>query len=986
MVIILQKFDAFDRHEIPNIRLCNPNKAQIGILNGCYNMELSLRFNEMSEFTFTVPYSIDDKLFPYYDKIQSKRLILIDSIGYFIINTVTEENDGKVNVKNVTAYSLEAELNYKKINLFSGTYKFYDVFNPKDTLLYQIVQSVPNWSIGQVDVDLISKYRTFDIPDSTVYSFLMNDVENSYECVFVFDTINRVINAYSLSSLTKKTDIFLSFDNLLHSVEVEEMSDEIVTALNVYGGGDLSIHRVNPLGTATIYNFDYYKNTNWMSQSLINALNNWENKIASNQSTYARLLTNRSDYNAQLLTLQSELEELNAEYLALEGVQKARVEQGLSISSINSQMRSKKNQIKNKETQITSKKRQIESVDNQLTTINNNLKFSSNFTTAQYNELNSFMIENTYQNDSFVQTSIMTQVEIQKMSQELYNQAKNILSRVAQPRFTFSVNSVNFLYLKEFKKFIDQLQLGCILNVQINDSGLIAKPILLEIRYSLDDPNVFELTFGNRYRLDDSAYTFSDLFSEAIRGGTSVNFDGVKWGEWVNSGSSSAVTEFINGALNTAKNNVINADNQEILINQNGLKGRTFIPSSDTYDPRQVWLTSNTLAFTKDNWETASLAVGEIEHNGLKLFGVVGDALCGKILAGENLQITTGDKSFTIDENGAVLNNAKFEITTDSGKAKIVLSPKDGIRVQQISGGRYIDKFYVDTDGNAVFKGEITANKGSIGGWTISRSGLSSGDNHIYSNGDMKFGKLTIEGEVASFDGYIYARNLQDQVENKHIADNAIANWNVVEGEDALGYEKMNRYFPSNLVADTVFTNTLSANEAFVKKLVANEAFIQNAVVRKLTNSTYGKMNVEINENGIFTNNITITTSAQFGSDSEPMTFTPSGLHMWKGKTIDGYGSWTLDTNGGVVNTSGLYCGDIGYPGSGNSAIKIVQGNGVQFKQSVVFNEGKIINFNSKRVNFSNSTDIYFWGGKLDWATVSTPGGGTVDAITVRGF
>lgn len=937
-------------------------------------MELLLRFNEMSEFTFTVPYSIDDKLFPYYDKIQSKRLILIDGIGYFIINTVTEENDGKVNVKNVTAYSLEAELNYKKINLFSGTYKFYDAFNPKDTLLYQIVQSVPNWSIGQVDVDLISKYRTFDIPDSTVYSFLMNDVENSYECVFVFDTINRVINAYSLSSLTKKTDIFLSFDNLLHSVEVEEMSDEIVTALNVYGGGDLSIHRVNPLGTATIYNFDYYKNTNWMSQSLINALNNWENKIASNQSTYARLLTNRSDYNAQLLTLQSELEELNAEYLSLEGVQKARVEQGLSISSINSQMRSKKNQIKNKETQITSKKRQIESVDNQLTTINNNLKFSSNFTTAQYNELNSFMIENTYQNDSFVQTSIMTQVEIQKMSQELYNQAKNILSRVAQPRFTFSVNSVNFLYLKEFKRFIDQLQLGCILNVQINDSGLIAKPILLEIKYSLDDPDVFELTFGNRYRLDDSAYTFSDLFSDAIRGGTSVNFDGVKWGEWVNSGSSSAVTEFINGALNTAKNNVINADNQEILINQNGLKGRTFIPSSDTYDPRQVWLTSNTLAFTKDNWETASLAVGEIEHNGLKLFGVVGEALCGKILAGENLQITTGDKSFTIDENGAVLNNAKFEITTDSGKAKIILSPKDGIRVQQISGGRYIDKFYVDTNGNAVFSGKITANEGSIGGWEISRSGLSSGDNYIYSNGDMKFGKLTIEGRTATFYGKIFAENLGDQVQTDNIANSAIITDKIED--EAVTKKKINKVYVDEIEANFADINTLVAQKATIAQLTALEAKIPQLVVNKISSFDNHDLYVR--------------------SDNLHLVATKNSIEMNAMSIVGNVEQLMFLSNLSDTGYSALVVGGINCTGVDSTGWSSFHHNGGGEKYGFFVNNPVVKIYSQGQLQLyadrtymgydsgGQASRIYFWGHELYQEEVKTQGGGSAIAICRR--
>lgn len=153
---------------------------------------------------------------------------------------------------------------------------------------------------------------------------------------------------------------------------------------------------------------------------------------------------------------------------------------------------------------------------------------------------------------------------------------------------------------------------------------------------------------------------------------------------------------------------------------------------------------------------------------------VAGDALVGKILAGTTLQITTGDKSFTIDEKGAVLNNARFEITTDSGKAKIILSPKDGIRVQQISGGRYIDKFYVDTDGNAVFSGKITANEGSIGGWLIDSSGLYKGNNYIKSDGTLKIGILTLTKNGGSFDGDIWAANLQDHIQTDNIANQAV--------------------------------------------------------------------------------------------------------------------------------------------------------------------------------------------------------------------
>ena len=94
-----------------------PNKEQICFLNQSHTHELSLRFNEMSEFHITIPYLIDGEVFPYYDRVLSKKLILIDDIGYFLITEVNETDDGIVKQKTVTAYSLETELAFKKLNL-----------------------------------------------------------------------------------------------------------------------------------------------------------------------------------------------------------------------------------------------------------------------------------------------------------------------------------------------------------------------------------------------------------------------------------------------------------------------------------------------------------------------------------------------------------------------------------------------------------------------------------------------------------------------------------------------------------------------------------------------------------------------------------------------------------------------------------------------------------------------------------------------------
>lgn len=856
---MLQKFNYFGQHEEYNIRLCNPNKQEICLLNFGYTKELSLRFNEMSEFVITIPYMYNNVKFEYYNMVQSKRLILIDGIGYFLITDVQENDNGIVREKVVTSYSLETELAFKKINIFDGTYKFYDPLNTANTLIGKILENT-NWKIGTIDSNLWNIYRTFEIPDSTVYEFLMNDVENTYECVFIFNTFERTVSAYSLSSIVKDTDIILSYKNLIQNIEVTEKSDEIVTALSVYGSNDLGISVVNPLATNTIYDFSYFLNTDWMDSSLVSAIKLWNQKIIDNQGNYANILTQYKGATTTLIQQKSDLENLKTSRDAIEGVVKVMI-QGEQKNT--PEYRAKVDELDRanssiaaQEKRIASTQEYLEILKERLKNISDSLSFQNNFTEEQYEELKIYMIENTYQNESFTITTKMTDTEIQDMAQQLYNQSVEVLHRVAYPRFEFSVDSVNFLFLKEFIDFSSQLELGCAINIE-KDEGIYLKPILLEIKLQLDDPTNFSLTFGNRFKLDSQEYAFRDLFGDSIKAGSSVKFDGAKWSEYVNSGMNNTVTEFINSALDTSKNNVINATNQEIVINQNGLRGRTLLDTG-SYSPKQVWLTSNTLAFTRDNWQTASLALGEIQYNGLDAYGLVADVIVGKLVAGNQLQITNDNNNFILDENGAVLNNASFSLVTSNTNSEITLNPSTGIKIRtrSSSASGWSDKFYIGTDGNLIIDGKITANSGTIGGWQIGTDRLyntSNGD-YIGSNGNGKLSLLTWTPSSARFDGQIYASNLGDQITTGNIANGSVT------------AAKLDTVYATKVYADEINANKVSAgwvtaNFATIGELNAANANINNLSANKLDTSLItnsgGNLSIYANflnaRNGVFT-------------------------------------------------------------------------------------------------------------------------------------
>ena len=800
-------FDSIGQYEFPNVILCNPDKTKLySISSIIHDFKITLKYNASSEVTFKIEQSVNGVTIPAYDFLVSKRLILVDGIGYFSINEPVEDTTGLVPVKTVTGISSEIEMSYKKLIGFSGTYKLYDPITPSGTLLQTLIdQYIPTWAVGTVDPTVGQLYRSPSVSDSNVYNFLMNDVETAYGCVVTFDTINNLINVTSVTNATTPTSIFLSYDNLLQKGSLKEISSEITTVLHCYGDTSnskaMDISLVNPLGTTAIYNFDYYKSTDWMSQGLVDAITSWENSVATQQPIYAGLLTNLEQYNIDLLTLQSQLSDLNITMQSYQDVKAARIADGQDYSDIQAEIDAQQILIDSQNSLIASKNIQIATTQSLLQSINTSLSFSNNFNPAQLLELNNFIFENTYQNKSIIQTDSMTPVDIQNMAQQLYSQGLSILQQVAVPRYELTLDTGNFVFQQQFKPFTDQLVLGCTVTINTKDGYPVIVPTLLQMEITYDDPTKFVLTFSNSLRLVNGKFIFTDLFGQNVKTTSSVNFNQSQWSNW-STNYQDTVTTFISSALDTTVNNIISDSNQSMLIDQNGIRIRQYDSVTQTFKPNQMWLTNNVLAFSNDGFNTAKLALGQVTVGTTTSYGLIADVVVGHLLAGNSLSITNSGGNFQLDQNGAVLTNATLSVINSTNLNKILLDPNNGFRIQKNIAGTWTDQFFVDNSGNVnftgilngasgTFTGSVTANTGSFGGWTITSTGISDSlGNYINSNGNVKIGALSINGSTASFAGTIYANNIFGTVQNSQIGSNLDASkigFNTMSGDRVYG-------------------------------------------------------------------------------------------------------------------------------------------------------------------------------------------------------
>lgn len=302
---MLFSFDKFDRYEIPVLTVAHPDFTKVGIIKDPIGLKLDLNLVSTSKASFEA-YSVDDtgNATFYYGALTKYNLVHISGFGWFVITHVAESNDGIHKSKSVDCESYEYTLGRKAANLSAGTYRLYDPANAAstETLLGHFLANCPRWTIGYVSSALYSRYRTFDMPDASMYGFLMEEAMDAYECVFVFDTENLQIKVYAPDDLIKDSGIVFRYTSLLKHISISDSADDVVTELQVYGADDFSIATVNPLGTASIYKYDYFKDV--MPAAMWVKVKQWQDDVAAamgRTSAYGNILTAIKNENLKIL-------------------------------------------------------------------------------------------------------------------------------------------------------------------------------------------------------------------------------------------------------------------------------------------------------------------------------------------------------------------------------------------------------------------------------------------------------------------------------------------------------------------------------------------------------------------------------------------------------------------------------------------------------------------------------------------------------------
>lgn len=694
------KFDSLNRYETPNFIICNPGSILkngrlskvIGAATHTSDEEVVLNFNAISTLNFrSVSIPNDDSIegryaMNMYRSLQNRRLIFVEGIGYFVITNVEEVSEDEMSYKDITASSCEIEIQKKALTYIEdGTYLFVD-------LMEKVVATIPKWTIAYIDSEVAKKYRTFEDVDVSIdtLSFLLENVQDAYECIFVFDPMYRTISVYDQNNYVIRTDIHLSKRDLINTLEVSENIEELYTALSVFGENDLTISAINPLGTTTIYNFDYY--LDWMSEGLKKRVELWRDKVEAYTEPYYNLnvqyydaFIKKSDCESEIDRQQIQIDmylqcrenivaesttDKIAEYnsvISANGGKEISILDSIEeiikeIDSLVAQVRKEQNLKKNELSIIQA---ELDGCQKQMTQIHSEVSFQKYFTQDEYDELYDFIFEGTYTDEYVTTTDSMTMSEKLAQMQELYNRAKRTFTVASMPTQEFSIDTEDFIFVKHFLRWSRQLEVGCLINVELDDSD-IAELFLKTIQLNWDDKTL-TLTFGNRLNRADQKSIFTNVLGDVQKSSNSINY--IKDILYpVKSGQLSDLEESVQNSRTLTLDTALESKNGEVLLNSTGYTGKKRLIDGG-FSNDQMKLTANTIVFTRDAWNTCMTILGYVSLDSfITDYGLNAQAIIGKLILSDRLKIydSSGQELFTVID-GKIEEKAK-ELTQDFDK------------------------------------------------------------------------------------------------------------------------------------------------------------------------------------------------------------------------------------------------------------------------------------------------------------------------------
>lgn len=793
--------DFLNNLEKPIIYIAKKDKTFLGAVSIYDDLSLTFNLNAYQTTSFKIYRDINGKKYEHYDDFQEDRLIMIQGISWYKIHVETNiENTGIS--KSITANSLECTLCNKRLIdfecntgeiLYDDYVKtiFYDPTNPKGSLLHRVLNVAPSWSVGHVDATLANKQRSFDEDDIDIYSFLTGDVSEAFNCLFVFDTFNMTINAYDLDDYGEDTNIYISMDNLAQSMTESIDENSIITCYRVNGGDGIYINEVNPNSTNKIYNFEYYLPE--MEESIQNKVKAYNEKYQSLKPQYEEIMKRLGDQIGVIQDLETRLpdsldskdwtkyglEFLDSKVKSFKNIDEVYCAQGMNKpDSFNYNLYQQNlEDLNNVTAEYNKRKSEVDSATEvynfiiaERNAVQSQLDMDKWFTKDEWKTLDSYVVEETYSNDNYITTDNTTDTERFDIERQLYDVAWKDLSKKCRPQYQYTSTLSNVLTIPQFKGFLKYFQLGNFIRMA-TDYDTVIKLRLISFTVDYNDTSKIDVTFSDAIRVHGVCNDVASIISQANSAAMSFQFNKDQYDKSVN--QSNFVEEMRKYGLDVAN---IPVKNQHQSWDETGMWFRQWNEQKNDFDPEQIKIINNQIVFSDDGFQSAKMAIGKIpiDKNGNTVYAVNAEAILGKLFLGEYLTLQNNSGTYKFDDAGFIAK---------SGNNSVRIQPNQSEELFSIYKGNN-KQFYVDSDGNVHFMGDLTGSSGIFSGQLKGGSiNLGNGTFTVDKDGNLTANKGTFSGDLIG--GSININNgnfLVDKYGNMKANAGLIGDWGITNG------------------------------------------------------------------------------------------------------------------------------------------------------------------------------------------------------------
>lgn len=525
------------------LTLCKVSKQPLAEIPLKFVEEISRSINDMDTISLTIPYKTVDEYTkesirnPLYDMIKNERLICLNDEEYFVIKE--DEFNRSKRDKVVKAYSREYKLG--KIDVKLENIGLYLISSDKESDIYslnQLMKDETGWSFGHIDdtvrYDIIDgkkveKMRWQESVSQRWYEFLTKEIAESFGCVVIFDTKDKLVNLYDVNTIGEEVQIYLSMDNYLKDLKQVNNSTDIVTRMYIVGREEMDIIGATSTGYPYLEDYSYFIENEEMSPELIHALITYQSRLVELNIEWERVASLKLDKSTQMRLKQDELFEVYEEIRALKSILKTyeankdEENKAITVAKITEQ-----NDIKEKlEQEVATLEEEIAKLQSTIDEINilckretaTDVNGSLIFDETLLDELKEFVYCETYTNDAFLNVD------------DLIEAGRRELSTKSRPTEEYTLDVINFtqrIQDRTFRQHWDGvLSLGNV--VMLDDEGEEILQYLTGFTLKPNEADGLELTISNKKIREDNTRIIADRLAKASRSMEVINSKKYLW-------------------------------------------------------------------------------------------------------------------------------------------------------------------------------------------------------------------------------------------------------------------------------------------------------------------------------------------------------------------------------------------------------------------------------------------------------------------------